>query len=467
MIHQRRRHLAAAFLSVDLFVTALSLAAAYYLRFYARLIPVTKGIPDAWEYAKLLPLLVFVWPVVLYFQGLYELRPGKSRVEELTSIVVASTLGTVIVTGLLSFYRDYTYSRVVLGFFLVLNVAFLALGRFCLRAYLERLWVRGQHVRRVLIVGSGDLARALAERIFAHRELGLEVAGYVDDLPTPPEGMTDRFTKLGTTQDTARLLQERDIDQLFVALPLSRHDDMLRVLRVAGREGVDIKVVPDLLEYIALRAGVEDLDGLPIINLTHRPLEGWYSLAKRTIDIVLSAIGLFVCSPLLALIALAIWIEDRGPVFYRQERMGLDGKPFEILKFRSMGIEAEKETGAVWARPGDDRRTKVGTILREWSLDELPQLLNVLEGEMSLVGPRPERPEFVATFKERMPQYMLRHKVRAGITGWAQVNGWRGNTSIEKRIEYDLYYIENWSLGFDLKIIWMTLRHGLRHENAY
>jgi len=467
MIHQRRRHLAAAFLSVDLGVTVLSLAAAYYLRFYAALVPVTKGIPDAWEYAKLIPLLVFVWPIVLYFQGLYEFRPGRSRVEELISLIVAATLGTILVTGLLSFYRDYTYSRVVLTFFLALNVTFLAFGRFCLRAYLERLWLRGEHVRRVLIAGSGELARAVGERIFEHRELGLEVAGYVDDEAPPPDGITDRFQRLGGLADLTALIQERGIDQLFVALPLSRHSDMLRVLRDAGKEGIDIKVVPDLLEYIALRAGVEDLDGLPIVNLTNRPLEGWNSLAKRTIDVVLSAIGLVLLSPVFGLIALMIWIEDRGPIFYRQERMGLDGKPFEILKFRSMVVEAEKETGAVWAAKGDDRRTRVGKFLREWSLDELAQLVNVLEGDMSLVGPRPERPEFVATFKERVPQYMLRHKVRSGITGWAQVNGWRGNTSIEKRIEYDLYYIENWSLGFDLKILWMTVKHGLRNENAY
>jgi Undecaprenyl-phosphate glucose phosphotransferase len=242
---------------------------------------------------------------------------------------------------------------------------------------------------------------------------------------------------------------------------------MLSVLQEVGRTVADVRVVPDLLQYITFRAGVEDMDGLPVVHLTQVPMTGWMSLVKRTLDLAISSAALVVLSPLLGAIAAAIRLSDGGPVLYRQRRMGLDGRPFDILKFRSMRVGAEEDTGPTWAQPDDPRRTRVGRFLRQWSLDELPQLWNVLRGEMSLVGPRPERPEFVREFKEKFPQYMVRHRVRAGITGWAQVNGWRGNTSLSKRIEYDLYYIENWSLSLDFRILWMTLRHGLRHRNAY
>ena len=230
---------------------------------------------------------------------------------------------------------------------------------------------------------------------------------------------------------------------------------------------VSIHVVPDLLQFMVLRSRVEDIDGLPTINLSETPLEGWSRFVKRGFDLIVAAAALIIFSPMMLLIALAIWLEDRGPVLYRQVRMGLDGKSFDIVKFRSMKVGAEDESGAKWAEPADPRRTRVGRWIRPSSLDELPQLFNVLLGDMSVVGPRPERPQFVQQFRAEFPHYMLRHKVRAGMTGWAQVHGWRGNTSVRMRIEHDLYYIENWSLLLDLKILFMTVIHGLRHENAY
>ena len=242
---------------------------------------------------------------------------------------------------------------------------------------------------------------------------------------------------------------------------------MLHLIEVANREGVDIKVVPDLLQFIALRARLEDFDGVPIININDVPLQGLRGAIKRAIDIGVSLSALAVLAVPFAIISMAIRLNSPGPVFYRQERMGLDRRQFMVLKFRSMYQNAEEETGPVWTREDDPRRTAVGAILRRFSLDELPQLVNVFLGEMSLVGPRPERPFFVEKFKERVPQYMLRHKVKSGMTGWAQVNGWRGNTSIEKRIEYDLYYIENWSVGLDFKILWLTVIRGFFHKHAY
>jgi exopolysaccharide biosynthesis polyprenyl glycosylphosphotransferase len=242
---------------------------------------------------------------------------------------------------------------------------------------------------------------------------------------------------------------------------------MMALLDRLTRVCVSIHVVPDLLQFMVLRARVEDIDGLPTINLSETPLEGWSRFLKRAFDLAVTSLALIVFSPLMLAIAIAIWFEDRGPIFYRQVRMGLDGKPFEIVKFRSMRTGAETQSGAVWAEKDDPRRTRIGRVIRAWSLDELPQLWNVLVGDMSVVGPRPERPQFVEQFRAEFPHYMLRHKVRAGMTGWAQVHGWRGNTSVRMRIEHDLYYIENWSLGLDVKILFMTVLHGLRHENAY
>jgi Undecaprenyl-phosphate glucose phosphotransferase len=252
-----------------------------------------------------------------------------------------------------------------------------------------------------------------------------------------------------------------------VALPLDEHVKMVSLVENANREIVDIKVVPDLLQMLSLRARLEDLDGLPIINIHDVPLRGFNALVKRAMDVALAGVSLIVLAIPMAVIAILLRVTSPGAALFRQERMGLDGKPFYVWKFRSMYDGAERSSGPVWAIEDDPRCTPLGRFLRRSNLDELPQLWNVLKGDMSLVGPRPERPFFVDQFKQRIPQYMLRHKVRAGLTGWAQVNGWRGNTSIEKRIEYDLYYIENWSIMLDVKIMWLTLVKGFFHRHAY
>jgi len=306
----------------------------------------------------------------------------------------------------------------------------------------------------------------VADRMLQHRELGYQVVGFVDDRAGGDHIGYRGLPLLGTLSDADEIIRRERIDNLYVALPLDEHVKMLGLVEVTNREGVDLHVVPDLLQFIALRARLENLDGVPIISLNDVPLRGFNSILKRIIDIGIAGSVLLAISPLFGLIALLIRRSTNGLVFYKQERMGLDGKAFQVLKFRSMHEGAEDETGPVWARDNDPRCTPVGKWLRRFDLDELPQLWNVVRGDMSIVGPRPERPYFVAQFKHRIPQYMLRHKVKAGITGWAQVNGWRGNTSIEKRIEYDLYYIENWSVGLDLKIMWLTLIRGLQ-KHAY
>ncbi|HEY1251043.1 MAG TPA: undecaprenyl-phosphate glucose phosphotransferase [Thermoanaerobaculia bacterium] len=466
MIRKSRR-VAAVLLASDVGATFLALAGAYFLRFRAEIVPVTKGIPDASSYYRLFPLIALLWPLVFYFYGLYQIRRNRSRVDEGLAVLVATGLSTLLLAGLATFYRGFSYSRLVLVLFFGLDVLFVFAGRTAIRRYMEEAWRHGVGIRRVLVVGAGRLGRAVVDKFLEHPEAGLRAVGFVDDDAAKRGGAHREVPVLGTTGDVARLVEAHRVDTVFLALPLEAHRTMLEVLQEVGRTVADVHVVPDLLQYITFRAGVEDLDGLPVVHLTQVPLSGWMSLVKRGLDVGISAGALVAFAPVFAGIAAAIRLADGGPVFYRQRRMGLDGRPFEILKFRSMVDGAETGLGPTWASPEDPRRTRIGAFLRRWSLDELPQLVNVFKGEMSLVGPRPERPEFVREFKEKFPQYMLRHRVRAGITGWAQVHGWRGNTSLSKRIEYDLYYIDNWSLALDIKILWMTLRHGLDQRNAY
>jgi exopolysaccharide biosynthesis polyprenyl glycosylphosphotransferase len=346
-----------------------------------------------------------------------------------------------------------------------LAILFVMIGRTVVRTIVERRHRAGKDLDRVLIAGNGELARAVVERMNAHRDrLGFRIVGY---LRNGTDEAVPGLECLGTIGEAEAVVQGYAIDHVFVALPHASSQAMMALLDRLTRNLVAIHVVPDLLQFMVLRSRVEDLDGLPTINLSETPLEGWSRFAKRGFDLFVATCALILLSPVMLLVALAIWLEDRSPVFYRQVRMGLDGKPFRMVKFRSMRVGAENATGAVWAAKDDPRRTRVGSFIRAWSLDELPQLWNVLVGDMSVIGPRPERPEFVEQFRAEFPHYMLRHKVRAGMTGWAQVHGWRGNTSMRMRIEHDLYYIENWSLLLDLKILCLTVVHGLRHENAY
>jgi len=465
MIRRQTRRLQAVFLLADVLASWVALAAAYLIRFES-VWPTPKGWQSFDEYAVLLPVIALLWPVVFYFHRLYQIRRDRSMIDEALAIVVAVALGTILLVGILSFWRTFSFNRPLLVVFLVLDILLVGAVRFGIHRYLEIVWASGVGVRRALIVGAGHAGKALADKLLEHPATGLKPIGFADDDPVKRADDYRGLPVVGTTREVRDLLRRHDVDTVFLALPVEAHRTMMRILQDVGNEMIDIRFVPDVFQFVTFKAGVEDFDGLPVINLTQVPLEGWNSLVKRSMDVALSGIGLSVLAILYPFIALAIWLEDRGPVFYGQERMGLDGRLFRMLKFRSMRVDAE-ETGAQWARENDPRRTRVGAFLRKTSLDELPQLVNVFLGDMSLVGPRPERPEFVHEFKEKFPQYMLRHRVRSGITGWAQVHGWRGNTSLSKRIEYDLYYIENWTVGLDVKILWLTLRWGFTHKNAY
>jgi Undecaprenyl-phosphate glucose phosphotransferase len=473
MLKRYNRLLVAIHVVADLLSAAAAFALAYWLRFdsaLVRLIPVTKGRPPVSEYLAVVPLVALLVPAAFQLQGLYRLRRGRTRVDDFFAVLVGTILavlaGVVATLFLQAYYSGVVtkdpVSRAVWVLFLGCNVAFTFMSREVVRDLLRRRWRAGIGLKRVLIVGAGDLGRMVADRILEHGELGFRLLGFLDDRLASTDAIGHRgLPLLGTVTEAADVCARDKVDVIYVALPIEEHVKMLGVVEFAGRECIDVHVVPDLLQFIALRARLEDLDGLPIISVNDVPLRGLNSVIKRVVDVVLSAGALLLGA--LPAVALA-WLVKRsspGPVFYRQVRMGLDGKAFTVFKFRSMPVGAEDHTGPIWASDNDPRVTTVGRWLRRHDIDELPQFWNVLKGDMSIVGPRPERPFFVEQFKHRIPQYMLRHKVKAGITGWAQVNGWRGNTSLEKRIEFDLYYIENWSLSLDLKIMWLTLVRGL------
>ncbi|MEO8218248.1 MAG: undecaprenyl-phosphate glucose phosphotransferase [Acidobacteriota bacterium] len=465
MIQRKQQGLNAIYFLIDALASIMAMLVAYYLRFALEVIPVTKGWQGVEVYTHILPLVAVIFPLAFLLEGVY--RPRSSRSEEWVSVIIGTVLGTVVLSGMLLWIRPSSpnvyYSRATLAMFALAEVVFILASHTAVRSVVERRHRQGKDLDRVLIAGNGELARAVVDRMSRHRELGFEIVGYV----ALDEMELDGLKRLGSLEEAAGIVRREGIDHVYVAVPQSSGSSMMILLDSLMREFVSIHVVPDLLQYMALRSRVEDLDGLPTVNLSDSPLMGWSRFVKRAFDLAVSLAALILVWPAMALIALLIWMEDRGPIFYRQERMGLDGAPFQILKFRSMRPEAESETGAVWAHRDDPRRTKIGSLIRAWSLDELPQLWNVVRGEMSLVGPRPERPQFVEQFRSEFPHYVLRHRVRSGITGWAQVHGWRGNTSVRMRIEHDLYYIENWSLMLDMKILLMTVRHGLKHENAY
>ena len=478
MVKRYNRLLVAFYVVTDALLAAWAFLLAFGIRFESGLIPTPKGIPPIGNYFDVLPFIVLLVPVAFQLQGIYRLRRGRSRVDDFFAVLVGSIfaviLGAAGTVYFQTYFADeaaraagkYEVSQLVWVIFLGLNVLLTYSSREAVRELLERRWRAGIGLKRILIAGAGDLGRMVADRILQHRELGYQVVGFIDDKAGGDHIGYRGLPLLGRLAEVIEITQREKVDHLYVALPLEEHAKLLDLMEATSREFIDVKVVPDLLQFIALRARLEDLDGLPVINVNEVPLQGFNAWVKRTLDVALSAAALAVLAVPFAIIAALVKWSSPGPVFYTQERMGLDGKAFTVFKFRSMERGAEDTSGPIWARDDDPRATPIGRWLRKLDLDELPQFWNVLRGEMSIVGPRPERPFFVEQFKHRIPQYMLRHKVKAGITGWAQVNGWRGNTSLEKRIEYDLYYIENWSVGLDIKIMWLTLVRGLQ-KHAY
>jgi Undecaprenyl-phosphate glucose phosphotransferase len=452
---------------LDLCFISLAWFLAYFLRFESGFIGVTKEIPSLGQHLPLLVILLLVCGVVFNMTGLYRAKRLTSFPNEVFDLIKATTVSVLIFVSLTYFFKEYRYSRLTILYFWILTLLFAGFSRAYARTFLKSLRRKGFNLRFVLVIGEGDLGQKLVQSFQSHPELGLKAIGFLSDRRERVGQVIEGVKVLGTHEELHEVLRRGGIDQVFIALPFHLHGMIKDVLASLKNELVNIKVVSDLYDFVTLRGGVEELDGLPIISIQDTPLLGWGKIAKRGLDIVASAAGLFLLSPLMLMIALLVKVTSPGPVLFRQERMGFDGEIFRMLKFRSMVVDAERETGPVWATPEDPRRTAIGGILRKTNLDELPQFFNVLRGEMSLVGPRPERPELIEKFKNNIPNYMLRHKIKAGMTGWAQINDLRGNTSLEKRIEHDLFYIENWSISFDLQILFMTLWKGMTSKHAY
>ncbi|MBI4498186.1 MAG: undecaprenyl-phosphate glucose phosphotransferase [Chloroflexi bacterium] len=448
----------AALMLADVSLTALALALAYQLRFRAALLPYLEF--HAWsEYAVLLAVECVVFPTVFLARGLYHFHRNISRLDELQRVFTGLAIGTVVVWAASAFVaRDFSYSRAMMALNFAMAVLLIWLGRIALHFAFSLLLRRGAAEERVLIVGTGEMASAITEKIRQAPGWGYRVVGLVapDGVPAA-EGLAG-LPLLGSAVDVEHVIRDYAITEVIIAEPALSHQDIVAIVDRCDRQRVSIKVFPDVFQIISSGVTISDLNGLPLLSMRDASLRGINRTIKRAVDVAISGIVLVVLSPVMLGIALLIKLTDpEGPVFYAQERVGLDGKIFTVLKFRSMRVDAESETGPVWARRGDPRATPLGRFLRRFSLDELPQFINVLLGDMSIVGPRPERPHFVEQFRHRIPRYWERHREKAGLTGWAQVNGLRGNTSIEERTAYDLWYVENWSLWLDFKIMLRTV----------
>jgi Undecaprenyl-phosphate glucose phosphotransferase len=453
-------------LLIDLVTVSAAFALAWVLRFVVEVKPVQWGVAPEQETISLVAAALVVWPTVLYTQGLYASGRAKTHLDEIFGVFKATVVATLVLVAITYFGREVRYSRLTLGLFAVSSFVLLSLARVSFRELLRALRRRGHNLRDILVVGSGELSTQVIRTLNEHQELGFRVAGALGRQKERVGSLVEGVPVLGVVDEIGQVLSTHAIDQVVIALPSEEQAGLKELMEELAQHTVDVKVVPDLYQYITLCGGLEEFAGLPIIGLQHGPLQGWSMVAKRAFDIFFSLLAIIMLSPVMLVTAAMVKLTSRGPILYKQERMGMDGQLFYMIKFRSMRTDSEVQ-GAQMASADDPRRTAFGTFLRKSSLDELPQFFNVLMGQMSLVGPRPERPVFIEEFKKQIPKYHLRHKVKAGITGWAQINGLRGQTSIAKRIEYDLYYIENWSLLLDLKILVKTALGGFLSKNAY
>lgn len=452
--------------AADLLMVYAAYRLAYSLRFRTEL-PTAAEIPPPEMYQDIVVIMTACLLGVFAFFRLYIPRRGHSRIDLLYSLFLAVSFGFILGVFVASMvFRGIELPRLVYVSWWATAILGIWIARVILDSGLRVSRARGIDTVNVLIVGAGESGRIVLEKIRHAPELGYRVVGFVDD--DPHDALPLDAPILGTLADVAPLIGRCHVSELIIAAPRLEQRDVLELVASCAREHVNVKLFPDIVQIMSTEVTTSELTGLPMVQIRDVALRGWNLALKRAMDIGVSAVALVVLAPLLMAIAAAVKLAGgAGPVFYTQERVGLDGRPFQLVKFRSMRADAEAQTGPVWATPDDRRRTKIGTFIRRWSLDELPQLVNVLLGEMSLVGPRPERPHFVEQFSQIVPRYAERHNERAGMTGWAQVNGLRGQTSIAERTKYDVFYVENWSLAFDIKILLKTIGAVFRDRNAY
>lgn len=491
MIKQNQKYLNIFLVILDVLCLIISIVISWFIRFKSGILHVDGSYLPFISYFK---PAIYILPIYLILYSIFSLYTPyrmKSIFDEFLNIVKANFLGILIFILALYLLKQVNYSRYFLFIFAIVNTITMTLERTLIRAFLRRLRKNGKNQKYIILVGYSELTEELLKRIYTNKHWGYNIVGIVDDKLYIKNKKTKPYTNnqdtiikaakdqiaaclftsekiLGNLDYLENILENYTLDEVFVTLGIKEYDKLPRILNLCEKYGVRTEIVPGYYKYMPVKPYVEEVDGLPIINTRYVPLDNMLNMImKRLFDIVVSIIAIIVFSPIILLTTIIIKMTSPGPVLFKQERVGFNRKKFTMYKFRSMHVQKEAEEKVQWTTKDDPRKTKFGTFIRKTSIDELPQLFNVLKGDMSLVGPRPERPYFVQQFKEEIPKYMIKHQVRPGITGWAQVNGWRGDTSIEKRIECDIYYIENWNFWLDIKIIFLTIFKGFVNKNAY
>jgi len=469
LIKDNQKYFNRLHLVLDGIVTGIAYILAWYLRFESGIVAIEAGTGfySMETYFTALYVIVPGYVFLYYIFQLYTPKRMAGRKREFYNIVKANSFGALLF--IVAIYaidrRDFSLSMILL--FYIMNIVLATIVRNMIHTFLRIMRKRGYNVKYILLVGYSRAAEEYINRIRSNPQWGYVVRGILDD--KVPRGTMYRGVKvLGKIDNLFVILPDSKLDEISVTLALEDYNRLEEIVSLCEKSGVHTKFIPDYNSVIPSSPYMEDLQGLPVINIRHVPLTNTLNLIfKRIVDIVGSVFAIVLVSPIMLITAIAIKLTSKGPVFFSQERVGLHNKSFKMYKFRSMREQAPEHEKDKWTTRDDPRVTKVGKIIRKTSIDEFPQFWNVLKGDMSLVGPRPERPLFVEKFKEEIPRYMIKHQVRPGLTGWAQVNGYRGDTSIRKRIEYDLYYIENWTMGFDIKILFLTVFKGFVNKNAY
>jgi len=442
---------------------------SYWLRFlpsFTQLIPAQYGVPPFEEYLYSSLVVIPVWLLLFQSRGLYRPRRASSFSDEFFAVVRIIIVGMLVVMAGAFLYRSFSYSRIVFGIIGITTVVFISIGRFAIMKFEKWWYSKGNDLKRVIIAGTSSASKVVFQSLTFNRSLGYEALGYCSINGRPKKTMS-RIPCLGSISSVPDLIISNKVDVVLIALNEEEHTYLYDLVRNCQGLNVEMMMVPDILELMTSLVQIKHIEGIPFLGIKSPALSTWNFIIKRAFDLIFAFSILILASPLILIIAILIKLDSKGPIMYFQERIGLNGEVFRVIKFRSMQTDAEQASGPVWSKKHDMRATRTGKILRRFSLDELPQLVNVIKGDMSIVGPRPERQHFVEQFKKEIPRYLERHRVRTGMTGWAQVNGLRGNASITERTKHDIYYIENWSLTFDVKIILKTIHAVLFGKDAY
>jgi len=467
MIKENQRQLNGIHVFIDILVISLSYLLAWFFMFGGNNNAVLSKELYFIALIPIIPLYILLNAIF----GLYAPKRVSGRREEISNIIKANSIGLLIFTLVLFMgsknYYMYHFSRKLVFIFYGMDIVLTILERNVIRYILRLMRAKGYNQKHILLIGYSRAAESYIDRVLANPEWGYNIRGILDD--NMERGFEYKGIKvIGTIENLELILEMNVLDEIAITLSIKEYERLERIVNDCERSGVHTKFIPDYNHVVPTVPHIEDLQGLPIINIRYVPLTLLHrALSKRIVDIIGSLVGIILFSPIMLIVAVLIKLTDKGPIIFAQERVGLHNKPFKMYKFRSMAVEPPQKEAKKWTTKNDPRVTAIGRFIRKTSLDELPQFFNIFMGDMSLVGPRPERPFYVEKFRDEIPHYMIKHQVRPGLTGWAQVNGYRGDTSIEKRIDHDLYYIENWSMGFDFKILFLTVFKGFINKNAY